>query len=488
MKYDCVVIGSGVSGLTSALFLALNGKRVAVVERYSSMTPLLRRFKRGNVWCDTGFHYSGGLQQSGQFTLLLRYMGVEGKIQGFPMNPECFDIISIEGKEDYFMPYGLERIQDYLCSRFPDSYRAVKKYIEKIEAVNRGISFSNYDLDFGEIPGEFYSNQSLRDFLLESGAEEDLIELLGNHGIFLYGASADEIPLFVHLYIMGSFYYSSSTIVRGGDAIADAFQTRLEDEGVDIYCNNPVSGIKVDDYKKVCGVETKSGMILECDTCISTIHPRLLIDILPKNKTRPAFINRLKRLENTFAPFVVFFDLDFAPERISETNFYRFNSSKDGSYDSKDIAFMAVNQKAEPSGKKSLAVITTCNHKLFKKYLNFNMIKHEKSYSDLKESIKEEVTQSVFENFPELKGNVRITETITPVTFNRYTGTYDGSIYGVKQTVNQRALSTITSIKGLYLAGQSITPGVLGAVVSGVMAVSKIIDPGEFWNKVRNCY
>ena len=99
----------------------------------------------------------------------------------------------------------------------------------------------------------------------------------------------------------------------------------------------------------------------------------------------------------------------------------------------------------------------------------------------------EDVREYLLETKPELKGNARIVETATPVTFNRYTGTYDGSIYGVKQTVNQRALNTITSIRGLYLAGQSITPGVLGAVVSGVMAVSKIIDPGEFWNKVRNC-
>ena len=45
-KYDHVVIGSGVGGLTTALILGKFGKKVALLEQHSNTAPLIRRFKR----------------------------------------------------------------------------------------------------------------------------------------------------------------------------------------------------------------------------------------------------------------------------------------------------------------------------------------------------------------------------------------------------------------------------------------------------------
>ena len=73
-KYDHVVIGSGVGGLTTALILGKFGKKVALLEQHSNTAPLIRRFKRNNFWCDPGFHYTGGLQESGPLSILFRYL------------------------------------------------------------------------------------------------------------------------------------------------------------------------------------------------------------------------------------------------------------------------------------------------------------------------------------------------------------------------------------------------------------------------------
>ena len=61
MSYDYLIIGAGASGLTSALILAQEGYRVALIERSPYLAPLLRGFSRRGVYFDTGFHYSGGL-------------------------------------------------------------------------------------------------------------------------------------------------------------------------------------------------------------------------------------------------------------------------------------------------------------------------------------------------------------------------------------------------------------------------------------------
>ena len=74
----------------------------------------------------------------------------------------------------------------------------------------------------------------------------------------------------------------------------------------------------------------------------------------------------------------------------------------------------------------------------------------------------------------------------TPYTFERYTGTPGGSMYGIKQSVNQIKLNSVTQIKGLYLAGQSILmPGVMGGAVSGLLGVSNIVGIEDVWREVK---
>ena len=44
MNYDYVVIGGGVSGMTTALILAKQGCRVALVEQSKKIAPTIRGF------------------------------------------------------------------------------------------------------------------------------------------------------------------------------------------------------------------------------------------------------------------------------------------------------------------------------------------------------------------------------------------------------------------------------------------------------------
>ena len=58
---DSVVIGSGISGLTTAALLAKNGHSVVILEKDGKPGGALRRFSRSGIPFDIGFHYTGGL-------------------------------------------------------------------------------------------------------------------------------------------------------------------------------------------------------------------------------------------------------------------------------------------------------------------------------------------------------------------------------------------------------------------------------------------
>lgn len=486
-KYDCVVVGSGISGLTAALILGRYGKKVALLEQFSNIAPLLRRFKRADIWCDPGFHYSGGFNQDGPFTILLRYLNILEHIKPIPMDPNGFDIISVNGQKEYKLPYGYQNVEAFLCDHFPKSVKAIQKYIKKLEEINQATSFSNFDLDSNQFSVEVYKNQSLDEFLRSEGAERELIELLGFHGQVLYGSSCAEVPLPVHAYIMGSFYQSSFMILNGGNAWVKAFEKEITKYQIDVYCNCALTGFEIDDNKRVQGVYTSNQEYVQCDYCISTIHPQLLPVLLANSKVRPAFLNRLRRLENTPSVFILFLDVDKPPEKIVRTNYYVFSNQKNGFLNREYLAFMASNHEAESSGKRGIAVITTVDQSIFQNYFGLHYFDDYDGYLNLKKYWTDILLDCVYKIFPEMKSRIRLVEVATPVTYHRYTKTVMGAIYGAKQTVNRRPLGTHSSIRGLYLAGQSIQLGVLGAMISGFMAASNIIDANRLRSEIRAC-
>jgi len=163
-RYDTVIIGAGISGLTAALVLAKNGKKVALIEQKEYLAPLLRRFKRSGAWCDPGFHYSGGLEQNGTLSVLFKYLGIDQHIETIPLPQKSFDIIFLNGQE-YCLPYGYAELQNYLCLKFPKSCIAVKAYIQKLNEINDTTGFLNFDLEFDSFPYELYEHRSRNTFL-----------------------------------------------------------------------------------------------------------------------------------------------------------------------------------------------------------------------------------------------------------------------------------------------------------------------------------
>jgi all-trans-retinol 13,14-reductase len=487
-KYDAVIIGSGISGLTAALILGQYGKRVALLEQFSNIAPLLRRFKRTDIWCDPGFHYTGGLGSGGTLSVLLKCLGVFDEIEPIPLSPEGFDIISVNGEKEYSMPYGYDRLAEYLCSRFPASSAAIGIYINALIKINNETAFTNLDLDLDQFSVSVYENQSLKEFLTHAGAESELISLLGNHGYVLYGSPADEVPMPVHAYIMGSFYNSSHTVQNGGDAFVKAFEKALRNYNIDILTNCKVQKIEINQKRAVEGIRTEDEQYIECDTCICTIHPKQLLKLLPASGVRPAYINRIRNLENTTGSLVVFIDSDYYPEKLQKTNFYRFNEKNNNQEDRDYLACMAAHPDTEPKGRRSLTIIKPAKVETYKDFFGESYFKNYDSYTNLKREETDKLFNEFLNIFPEMKSHARIVDSATPVTYNRYTRTDMGAMYGTKQSVYKRPLSSRSSIHGLYLAGQSLQLGVMGAIVSGFVATTHLIDQKVLREQIRKCH
>lgn len=92
------------------------------------------------------------------------------------------------------------------------------------------------------------------------------------------------------------------------------------------------------------------------------------------------------------------------------------------------------------------------------------------NYKEEKEKAAETVIRILEQRFPGLTGQIEMTDVATPVTFERYTGNWQGCYEGFLTTPRTQMLRMRKTLPGLdrfYMVGQWVSPG--GGLPSGVM-------------------
>jgi phytoene dehydrogenase-like protein len=73
MKYDVVIIGSGLGGLQCAYILSQEGYNVCILEKNKQIGGSLQTFRRDNAVFDTGMHYIGSMDEGQVLNRFFRY-------------------------------------------------------------------------------------------------------------------------------------------------------------------------------------------------------------------------------------------------------------------------------------------------------------------------------------------------------------------------------------------------------------------------------
>jgi len=483
MKYDYVVIGAGVSGMTSAIILAKNGYHVALVEKSGKTAPVLRGFTRNGVFFDTGFHYTGSFGKGEILDVAFSYLGLIDKLEKVAYDSDCFDMIRcLEPEFDFCFPYGYNRIREKFYKEFPRDKEAVNIYFQTVENIYSSLPYINPYFDMPSAKKiKNMQGFSLKQFLDRITENRKLKYLLSAH-CFLHGVSPEEIPLANHISVVGSFYESVHGIRGGGKALARAFDLHLEKSGVDLYCGKGVREILFAPDRTFSGVRLEDDTVLKSLGGISTIHPLSLLNIVPNSPFRPVYEKRLKHLEETFCANMLYAICNSPLKHLAKSNMFICPDIRGTdflmkeSFEKKPLYIASTRHDLSNAANHGFIAISPVSNSCTERWSDSFTGRRPDDYNIYKKEIAEKMQRHIENVCPEISGEITYTECATPLTFRDFANSPFGSLYGVKHKLGQENPVPRTRAKGLFLAGQAVTvPGILGAVISGFEACGHIV-------------
>ncbi len=127
-----------------------------------------------------------------------------------------------------------------------------------------------------------------------------------------------------------------------------------------------------------------------------------------------------------------------------------------------------------PAGKTAITVMAPTSYQYWKD-LYQEGADHER-YEAEKQRVALQVIDRMDRRFPGLSDQVEMADVATPVTFERYTGNWQGSFEGwipTPQSMMKPIPKTLPGLANFYMVGQWVQPG--GGLPSGVMTAREVM-------------
>ena len=488
-QYNSIVVGSGVSGLTGSLILAMNGHKVLLLEKSPHIGGSLSRFYKEGIPFDTGFHFTGGLHKGGVMHEMLSVLGISELIQPVFLSEDHAASFFFESENSlYELPYGVEKIKEHLKGYFPEEAQAIDIYFDKVQRVCE--QTPTMDLRTLTSSHNFIDEDFITlDEMLNGLTRNPILKALLSGFAMCYGVQPKEISFANHSRMCLGLYQSIARVKNGGAAFINVFKTRLKEFDVDIFCGKYITEFADISNDKAGRFILNTGEEVSADHCIFTIHPKEILNILPGEYLSRAFVNRVSSFESSAGFFSVFLTLDpgcedplFGKTIVTLLPGSDINQLLDPAH--KGDSALALMKSIENAGGKTHKVINTFEPSCpedFTAWKDSRTGMRPQAYYDYKKKKVEKTVERILKVFPQYKGQLKVIDSASMLTFRDYLNSPDGSAYGIKQKVGQYNLVGKLPLRNLYAAGQSsLLPGIVGAMMSSFIVVRSIIKEDQY--------
>jgi all-trans-retinol 13,14-reductase len=495
-KYDCVIIGSGLGGLVCGAILSGEGLSVCVVEKNRRIGGCLQNFSRKGVVFDTGVHYIGSLNEGQPLDRMFRFLGLRDAVPLKRLNPDRFDVITFDGdNREYRYAAGYDRYVDALSSDFPSERANIRRYADAIRAINDSFPLNSLAMPKGGIVDGSIFTTSTIEFLRSFTSHEKLLAVLAGTNL-LYAGISHRTPVYVHACVIHSYIMSAYTIVGGSECIADFLAGRIRGNGGIVMTGCGARSIIRNDRGDAETVELENSERIECAHVISAVHPSLTVSMLDPARLRKSYVARLSGLENTISVFGLYAVMKNGALPPMDHNHYRFRTGNVWTAESYDHDVWPANyflsSTPQCEGEKDARALTFLSYMKYdevKRWMDTTIDNRGEEYAVFKNDRAERMIDFIAKDIPGFRDKMEGWYASTPLTYRDYTGTVNGSMYGIFHDATDFINTHIThrtKVPNLFLAGQNVSlHGVMGVMISSLMTCGEFVGLEYLLGKIN---
>ena len=491
MKYDAVIIGSGLGGLECAHILSKAGMSVLLLERGAQAGGCLQSYRRHGLAFDTGFHYVGGLDEGQSLHSAFRHLG----LLHLPWQrlDNHFDRVTI-GNQTFSFAQGYDAFVETLTVAFPAERDALNRYADMLKQCGE----QQFNV-LNPQPGE----SSVLSRLFETSAYQYLTETFHDPLLInvLCGTSLkmelrkESLPLFTFAHGNGSFIESSWRLKGDGSLIVNSLADGIRMHGGEIICNTEVRELVEKDGKLVHAV-CSNGEIYEGTIFISNIHPAVTCNLVKQSsRMKKVYRSRITHLENTFGMFTVSLRIKPQTLRYFNWNQYIYKEPDVWAFHLKNnpVSGVLVSCRIPEDGSKyvqQVDLLTPMNWSECEQWSHTEVGRRGEDYKAMKKRVADECITLAGRFIPGLRDRITGCYTSTPLTYRNYTLTPEGSAYGLRKDFRNpmiTLLSPRTPIPNLLLTGQNLMlHGLHGVTMTALFTCAEVLGKEPIWNIVKN--
>lgn len=471
-KYDVIVVGAGNAGLVAAATTAKNGLKTLLLEKHNLPGGCATSFRRGRFEFEPSLHELcsvGTRENPGSVYKVFASLGAN---IDWRYEHNTFRAI-VKGKNGYdvTMKGGIEGFCDSLEAQVPGCRESVRNFLLLSHKVDEALKYID---DMNGKPNLLVVATKYGDFMkLGSHSVEEVMDSLGmpkkaqdiiNTYWGYLGVPTDELNALHFLSMLYSYVVDGAAMpYMRSHELSSALCKVILDNGGDIWYNNTVTKFLYDADGAVCGV-VSNGKELYAKEVISNVIAHNVINMSDEKCIPERSLKLVNARDFGVSIITVYLGLDCTYEELGikdYTVFVMSDSNPRKQYDKRlDGSMYIVNclntviPDSSPEG--------TCT--LFFTLPIFGSDLTDKLTPENYKEWKNSLAEKCIKDYEKLMGidimsHIEEIAVATPVTFARYLGTPEGTIYGYKTSGWDNIINRISAeekdfaIKGLSFCG-----------------------------------
>ena len=481
-----IIIGGGIAGLSAGCYARMNGYKADIFELHTLPGGLCTSWSRRGYTFDGCIYW---LMGTGEGSALNHVWEELGAVQGRLIHDHAeYARVVGPGGKTFIVYTNLDRLEQHMLELSPADASLIKEFIgacRKMAAldfpVGKPPQLTTIFDRLKSLPpllpllGTFqkYSNMSIQGFCARFKDP-----FLGKAFLSLF--DLPDFPMVAVVTTLGYMQRGDAGYPIGGSLkFSQAIEKRFLDLGGAIHYKSRVVKILVENGRAT-GIRLGDGSEFHSDLVISAADGHAtLFDMLGGHYLTDELRDYYKRGE-IFQPIIqvsLGVNRDFSNQPHMATHFLNKPITIAGE-ERREISLkhFCYDSTLAPAGKSVVEVVFASNMAYWRP-----LAEDPERYEAEKKQVAISVMEQIEKIYPGFTGQVEEVDVATPLTYERYTGNWQGSMEGwmittrnIGSVASGGMKKTLPGLKDFYMIGQWVEPG--GGVPTGALSARSIMQ------------